>query len=316
MRGEGEQKNRRLSKNPARATENPVRYPGDEERSCEKAFDVTWTEWNNKFPKRHLNLYAKDRDGRRDRRRRNDDAEEDQQRGHRLLQKPTRKKRRERERDIDILRTPAVLQATRQFGPVAMSDAFQELADIPKDFVKDGMLFVNRCTKPDKREFLKISQAVGFGFLIMGAIGYFIKLIAPFEHLTIKPHKSNEKPQHPGSFMCEWPVLHKPLPTFTIPLFVIRHEHMSYCLQREKQQPIGVLRTDGKINMVATLRLRRFQPLIGAISSLSSFGGLISLHIFYFPCKLYEYTSFSFSNGHGYLPNWAIQFSNCNLRLT
>lgn len=28
-----------------------------------------------------------------------------------------------------------------------MSDAFQELADIPKDFVKDGMLFVNRCTK-------------------------------------------------------------------------------------------------------------------------------------------------------------------------
>jgi protein transport protein SEC61 subunit gamma-like protein len=28
----------------------------------------------------------------------------------------------------------------------------------------------------DKREFLKISQAVGFGFLIMGAIGYFIKL--------------------------------------------------------------------------------------------------------------------------------------------
>ncbi|EEQ91125.1 hypothetical protein RJZ56_005664 [Blastomyces dermatitidis] len=58
-----------------------------------------------------------------------------------------------------------------------MSDTFQELADIPKDFVKDGMLFMNRCTKPDKREFLKISQAVGFGFLIMGVIGYFIKLI-------------------------------------------------------------------------------------------------------------------------------------------
>ncbi|EEH41902.2 hypothetical protein PAAG_03822 [Paracoccidioides lutzii Pb01] len=59
---------------------------------------------------------------------------------------------------------------------VTMSETFQELADIPKDFVKDGMLFMNRCTKPDKREFLKISQAVGFGFLIMGAIGYFIKL--------------------------------------------------------------------------------------------------------------------------------------------
>jgi hypothetical protein len=33
-----------------------------------------------------------------------------------------------------------------------------------------------RSPTADKREFLKISQAVGFGFLIMGAIGYFIKL--------------------------------------------------------------------------------------------------------------------------------------------
>lgn len=31
-------------------------------------------------------------------------------------------------------------------------------------------------TPADKREFVKISQAVGFGFLIMGAIGYVIKL--------------------------------------------------------------------------------------------------------------------------------------------
>ncbi|KAL1968043.1 hypothetical protein VTN77DRAFT_2172 [Rasamsonia byssochlamydoides] len=58
-----------------------------------------------------------------------------------------------------------------------MSETLQELADIPKDFVRDGMQFINRCTKPDKREFIKISQAVGMGFLIMGAIGYFIKLI-------------------------------------------------------------------------------------------------------------------------------------------
>jgi len=29
--------------------------------------------------------------------------------------------------------------------------------------------FINRCTKPDRREFIKISQAVGIGFLIMGA---------------------------------------------------------------------------------------------------------------------------------------------------
>lgn len=67
-----------------------------------------------------------------------------------------------------------------------MSDTFQELADIPKDFVREGTLFVRRCTKrtpiplsttpmfrvltvatADKREFIKISQAVGMGFLVM-----------------------------------------------------------------------------------------------------------------------------------------------------
>ncbi|KAF2105003.1 hypothetical protein NA57DRAFT_51789 [Rhizodiscina lignyota] len=48
------------------------------------------------------------------------------------------------------------------------SSQLKELADIPKDFIKDGTQFLNRCTKPDKREFLKISQAVGVGFVIMG----------------------------------------------------------------------------------------------------------------------------------------------------
>lgn len=58
-----------------------------------------------------------------------------------------------------------------------MSDQLKELADIPKDFVKDGTQFINRCTKPDKREFIKISQAVGVGFVVMGAIGYIVKLV-------------------------------------------------------------------------------------------------------------------------------------------
>lgn len=101
-----------------------------------------------------------------------------------------------------------------------MADTLQEMADIPKDFFKDGTAFLNRCTKrtlsptwssfavhpyacwcklatftsmlhlqptydplltqyiaADRREFIKISQAVGMGFLIMGAIGYVIKLI-------------------------------------------------------------------------------------------------------------------------------------------
>ncbi|KAF2254723.1 protein translocase SEC6 [Trematosphaeria pertusa] len=56
-------------------------------------------------------------------------------------------------------------------------DQVKEMADVPQEFVKDGLQFINRCTKPDKREFIKISQAVGVGFVIMGVIGYIVKLV-------------------------------------------------------------------------------------------------------------------------------------------
>lgn len=35
---------------------------------------------------------------------------------------------------------------------------------------------LTKCSAADKREFLRISQAVGMGFLIMGVIGYVVKL--------------------------------------------------------------------------------------------------------------------------------------------
>ena len=57
-----------------------------------------------------------------------------------------------------------------------MSDQIKELLDIPRDFMRDGTQLLNRCTKPDRREFIRISQAVGVGFVVMGAIGYFVKL--------------------------------------------------------------------------------------------------------------------------------------------
>ncbi|KAL8693294.1 MAG: hypothetical protein Q9218_001854 [Villophora microphyllina] len=58
-----------------------------------------------------------------------------------------------------------------------MSSQFNEIADIPREFLREGTQFMNRCAKPDKREFIKISQAVGIGFVVMGAIGYVVKLI-------------------------------------------------------------------------------------------------------------------------------------------
>jgi len=90
-----------------------------------------------------------------------------------------------------------------------MSDQVKELLDIPRDFFKDGTQFINRCTKPDQREFIKISQAVGIGFIVMGTIGYFVKLsklvlarsrdLARFvegQTLTVWLHSSHPRKQH------------------------------------------------------------------------------------------------------------------------
>ncbi|PKS05210.1 hypothetical protein jhhlp_008579 [Lomentospora prolificans] len=58
-----------------------------------------------------------------------------------------------------------------------MSDQIQEILDVPREFLKDGMQFINRSQKPDRKEFIRICQAVGTGFLIMGFVGYIVKLI-------------------------------------------------------------------------------------------------------------------------------------------
>jgi preprotein translocase subunit Sss1 len=64
-----------------------------------------------------------------------------------------------------------------------MSDQVQEILDVPREFLKDGIQFINKSQKrkpadrsalrtqnansllADRREFIKISQAVGVGFL-------------------------------------------------------------------------------------------------------------------------------------------------------
>ncbi|KAI9365714.1 protein translocase SEC61 complex gamma subunit [Pilaira anomala] len=58
-----------------------------------------------------------------------------------------------------------------------MKDTVQQVVDGPKQFMKEGVQFINRCKKPDQQEFLKITQAVAMGFAALGALGYFVKLI-------------------------------------------------------------------------------------------------------------------------------------------
>ena len=46
-----------------------------------------------------------------------------------------------------------------------------------ESFFKNSVRFLNKCTKPSREEFTRISQAIIVGFLIMGFIGFFVKLI-------------------------------------------------------------------------------------------------------------------------------------------
>ena len=46
-----------------------------------------------------------------------------------------------------------------------------------RQFAKDSIRLVKRCTKPDRKEYQKIAVATAIGFAIMGFIGFFVKLI-------------------------------------------------------------------------------------------------------------------------------------------
>ena len=56
-----------------------------------------------------------------------------------------------------------------------------EVADIAvkpvKEFAKDSYRLVRKCTKPDRKEFSKIATRTGLGFIVMGFVGFFVKLI-------------------------------------------------------------------------------------------------------------------------------------------
>ncbi|CAE8588466.1 unnamed protein product, partial [Polarella glacialis] len=45
------------------------------------------------------------------------------------------------------------------------------------EFGMDSRRLVQRCTKPDTKEFKKIAVACAMGFCIMGFIGYIVKLV-------------------------------------------------------------------------------------------------------------------------------------------
>ncbi|OAQ97628.1 hypothetical protein LLEC1_02026, partial [Akanthomyces lecanii] len=65
---------------------------------------------------------------------------------------------------------------TYKHTQVTMADQVEGLIDVPREFVKEGIQFMNKCQKPDRKEFIKISQAIAMGFVAMGTVGYLVKL--------------------------------------------------------------------------------------------------------------------------------------------
>jgi len=53
----------------------------------------------------------------------------------------------------------------------------KSLATQIKEFGRDSQNFFTKCKKPDRQEYLKILYACAMGFVVMGFIGYLVKLV-------------------------------------------------------------------------------------------------------------------------------------------
>ena len=65
----------------------------------------------------------------------------------------------------------------RRTHTAADMDQIVQFVEPLKQFSKDSVRLVKRCTKPDRKEFQKIAIATAIGFALMGFIGFFVKLI-------------------------------------------------------------------------------------------------------------------------------------------
>lgn len=78
-------------------------------------------------------------------------------------------------------------------------DGLEKITEIPVEFIKEGTNFINRCTKPDQKEYLKMIRAVGVGFIVMGAIGYGVKLVST-PRLSTRIYANSGSHSHPTPY--------------------------------------------------------------------------------------------------------------------
>ncbi|KAL5713088.1 hypothetical protein ACHQM5_015197 [Ranunculus cassubicifolius] len=56
-------------------------------------------------------------------------------------------------------------------------DTLDSVFDPLREFAKDSVRLVKRCHKPDQKEFNKVAFRTAIGFVVMGFVGFFVKLI-------------------------------------------------------------------------------------------------------------------------------------------
>ncbi|CAM8916011.1 unnamed protein product [Rhodiola kirilowii] len=56
-------------------------------------------------------------------------------------------------------------------------DSLDSVFDPLRDFAKDSIRLVKRCHKPDRKEYTKVASRTAIGFVVMGLVGFFVKLV-------------------------------------------------------------------------------------------------------------------------------------------
>lgn len=58
-----------------------------------------------------------------------------------------------------------------------MSQYVESSIEQLQTFIRESLQFIQNCSKPNKKEYIKISTSCAIGFAIMGIIGYLIKVL-------------------------------------------------------------------------------------------------------------------------------------------
>ena len=68
----------------------------------------------------------------------------------------------------------------------APSNAFLRTVGPARKFIEDASRLLRKCSKPDARELKQTAYATGLGLLVMGFVGYFVKLVhIPINNIII-----------------------------------------------------------------------------------------------------------------------------------